>query len=161
MNACSRRNCQVHKLLHGDRSCECFITHPCQDCNIPKQEEERLQSDSELALLLSSCSPLLFPQMLTQTYPRQASQNQSDQLLHVRERRGTVAVPDVGTAGIQNSPNRHTGINDILTHAQEDAVEVVSKLDGLVTNKNRGDRRINFNSDLGNTQKQKTLNNAH
>lgn len=38
-----------------------FITHPCQNCNIPKQEEERQQSDCELALLLSSCSLLLFP----------------------------------------------------------------------------------------------------
>lgn len=67
----------------------------------------------------------------------------------------------MGAAGIQDSPYRHTGVNDILTHAQEDAVQVVSKLDGLVTNQNRGDRRISFNSDLGNTQKQKTLKNAH
>lgn len=64
----------------------------------------------------------------------------------------------MGTAGIQNSPYRHTGINDILTHAQQDAVEMVSKLDGLVTNKDRGHRRVSFNSDLGNRQKQKTLN---
>lgn len=123
----------------GEKLFPLLNTHPCQNCNIPKQEEEWLHSDSELALLLSSCSPLLFPQMLTQTYPREASQNQSDQLLHVWERRGTVAVPDVGTASIQDSPYRHTGINDIFTHAQQYAVEMVSELDRLVTNKNRGE----------------------
>lgn len=72
-----------------------------------------------------------FPQMLTQTYPRQASQNQSDQLLHVWKRRGTVTVSYVGTAGIQNGPYRHAGINDVFTHAEEDAVEMISKFDRL------------------------------
>lgn len=151
----------MHTATWGQKPFSPLNTHPCQNCNIPKREEERLQSDSELALLLSSCSPLLLPQTLTQTYPRQASQNQSDQLLHIGERRGTVAVPYVGTAGIQNSPHRHTGVNDIFTHAQEDAVEMVSKLDRLVTNKDRGDARISFNSGLGNVQKQKTLKNVH
>lgn len=141
----------------GEKLFPLFNTHPCQNCNTPKQEEEWLHSDSELALLLSSCSPLLFPQMLTQTYPRQASQNQSDQLLHVWERRGTVAVPDVGTAGIQNSPYRHTGINDIFTHAQQYAVEMVSELDRLVTNKNRGESVLTVT--WGTLRNKKTLSN--
>lgn len=167
MTSSETRECMFQEELssaqtatRGEKQFSPFNTYPCRNCNISKQEEEWLQSDCALALVLSSCSPLPFPQTLTQTYPRQASQNQSDQLLHIWKRRGTVAVPYVGTAGIQNSPYRHTGINDILTHAQQDAVEMVSKLDGLVTNKDRGHRRVSFNSGLGNSQKQKTFNNV-
>lgn len=96
-------------------------------------------------------------QMLTETYPRQASQNQSDQLFHVWKRRGTVTVPYVGAASIQNSPYRYTGINDIFTHAEEYAVEMISKFDRLVTNKHRRDRRTSFISDLWYTPRQKTF----
>lgn len=62
------------------------------------------------------------------------------------------------TASIQNSPYRYTGINDIFTHAEEYAVEMISKFDRLVTNKNGRDRRISFNSDSWYTQKPKTFN---
>lgn len=100
----------------------------------------------------------IIPQMLTQTYPRQASQNQSDQLFHIWKRRGTVTVPYVGTASIQNSPYRYTGINDIFAHAEKYAVEMISKFDRLVTNKTRRDRKSSFNSDLWYSQRQKTFN---
>lgn len=64
----------------------------------------------------------------------------------------------MGTASIQNSPYRYTGVNAIFTHAEEYAVEMVSKFYRLVTKKNRKDRRITFNSYLQYTQKQKSFN---
>lgn len=53
----------------------------------------------------------------TVAYPRNISQNQLYQLFHVGKRRRTVAVPNVGAAGIQDSPHGHSSIDDVLTHA--------------------------------------------
>lgn len=57
----------------------------------------------------------------------------------------------MGTAGIQNGPYGYTGINDIFTHAEEDAVEMISEFDRLMTNKNGREVRINFNCHLQHT----------
>lgn len=64
-------------------------------------------------------------------YPRKISQNQFYQLFHVGKWRRTIAVPNVGTASIQDSPNRNPSVNNILTHSKQDAVEMISKLDRL------------------------------
>lgn len=67
----------------------------------------------------------------TVAYPRKVSQNQFYQLFHIGKRRCTIAVPNVGTAGIQDRPNRNSSINNILTHSKQYAVEMISKLDRL------------------------------
>lgn len=54
----------------------------------------------------------------------------------------------MSTAGIQNGPYRYSGINDVFTHTKEDAVEMISKLDRLVTNRNGWEERISFNINL-------------
>lgn len=71
----------------------------------------------------------------TVAYPRKISQNQFYQLFHVGKRRCTIAVPDVGTASIQDSPNRNPSVNNILTHSEQYAVEMISKLDRLSISK--------------------------
>lgn len=67
----------------------------------------------------------------TVAYPRKISQNQFYQLLHIGKWRCTIAISDVGTASIQNSPNRNSSINNVFTHSKQDAVEMISKLDRL------------------------------
>lgn len=67
----------------------------------------------------------------TAAYPRKISQNQFYQLFHVGKWRCTIAIPNVGTAGIQHSPHRNPRVDDILTHSKQDAVEMISKLDRL------------------------------
>ena len=54
----------------------------------------------------------------TVAYPRKTSQNQFYQLLHVGEWRRTIAIPDVGTASIQDSPDRDPSINHVLAHSK-------------------------------------------
>lgn len=67
----------------------------------------------------------------TVAYPRKISQNQFYQLLHIGKWRCTIAVPNVGTAGVQDCPNRNPSVNNILTHSKQYAVEMISKLDRL------------------------------
>lgn len=37
----------------------------------------------------------------------------------------------MGTAGVQDCPNRNPSVNNILTHSKQYAVEMISKLDRL------------------------------
>lgn len=68
-------------------------------------------------------------------YPRKISQNQFYQLFHVGKWRRTIAVPNVGTASIQDSPNRNPSVNNILTHSKQDAVEMIDQKVKLLAHK--------------------------
>jgi len=67
----------------------------------------------------------------TGTYLRETAKNKSHQPPDVWKRRVTVGVTDVSAAGVQNRPCRQSAECGIITHVEQDSVQVFSQFHWL------------------------------
>ncbi len=59
-------------------------------------------------------------------YLRETAENEPHQLPDVWKWRVTVGVPDVSTAGVQTRPYGESSERGVITHAEQDAVQMFS-----------------------------------
>ena len=64
-------------------------------------------------------------------YLRETAHDQANQFPDVGEGRVTAGVPDVFTADVQHRAQRHTTHRDVITHVEQQAVQMFTQLHGL------------------------------